>query len=313
MGKHAIVTFGFNHKRDYTTAYGTVFAETMTAADEMHNAILAAFADTIITSPMFRLVWHFTVDKGETRAAIIEERADDILHDASYPPLEEGVKEFARRYIESDESVLLVIGPPGTGKTRLIRYILGEMARMRLSAADSPKTYPKIDDDTGQIYTGGYSDSRVTAVYANEDAVLSKGKLFAEFLVGDSDVLIVEDADHLLRSRASGNDKLHLFLAAADGVVQAQGRKIIFSTNLPNITDVDDALVRPGRCFAVVHLRHLSAEEATRTAHAISGRSGFVVEKGKECTLADVYRWANVSAAKERAALPRVVKKEEAA
>ena len=53
---------------------------------------------------------------------------------------------------------------------------------------------------------------------------------------------MIEDADHLLMARANGNVDLHRFLAIADGVVRAQGRKIIFTTNLPNVGDIDDAL-----------------------------------------------------------------------
>ena len=59
---------------------------------------------------------------------------------------------------------------------------------------------------------------------------------------------------------------LHRFLAIADGVVRAQGRKIIFTTNLPSVGDIDDALVRPGRCFAVVRTRALELGEATALA-----------------------------------------------
>ncbi len=58
---------------------------------------------------------------------------------------------------------------------------------------------------------------------------------------------MIEDADHLRMARANGNVDLHRFLAIADGVVRAQGRKIIFTTNLPNVGDIDEALVRPGR------------------------------------------------------------------
>jgi ATP-dependent 26S proteasome regulatory subunit len=58
-------------------------------------------------------------------------------------------------------------------------------------------------------------------------------------------------------ARANGNVDLHRFLAVADGVVRAQGRKIIFTTNPPNIGDIDEALVRPGRCFATVRTRPL--------------------------------------------------------
>jgi ATP-dependent 26S proteasome regulatory subunit len=45
-------------------------------------------------------------------------------------------------------------------------------------------------------------------------------------------------------------------------VVRAQGRKIIFTTNLPNIGDIDEALVRPGRCFVTVRTRALDRREA---------------------------------------------------
>jgi hypothetical protein len=48
----------------------------------------------------------------------------------------------------------------------------------------------------------------------------------------------------------------------ADGVVRAQSRKIIFTTNLPNIGDIDEALLRAGRCFATVRTRALERHEA---------------------------------------------------
>jgi hypothetical protein len=76
------------------------------------------------------------------------------------------------------------------------------------------------------------------------------------------DAFVIEDADHLLKARSRGNVDLHRFLAVADGVVRAQGRKIIFTTNLPNIGDIDEALVRPGRCFATVRTRALERREA---------------------------------------------------
>jgi ATP-dependent 26S proteasome regulatory subunit len=83
------------------------------------------------------------------------------------------------------------------------------------------------------------------------------------YTTGNHDAFVIEDADHLLKARSNGNVDLHRFLAVADGVVRAQGRKIIFTTNLPNIGDIDEALVRPGRCFATVRTRALDQREAT--------------------------------------------------
>jgi ATP-dependent 26S proteasome regulatory subunit len=46
---------------------------------------------------------------------------------------------------------------------------------------------------------------------------------------------------------------MHRFLNVGDGLVTTKGKKLIFSTNLPSIRDVDSALVRPGRCFDILN------------------------------------------------------------
>ncbi|MGO4780394.1 hypothetical protein AB4084_33455, partial [Lysobacter sp. 2RAB21] len=83
------------------------------------------------------------------------------------------------------------------------------------------------------------------------------------------------------------------------GVVRGQGRKIIFSTNLPNVGDLDDALVRPGRCFARIDVRELLRSEATALIHRLASRRGFDAEialaalaaaGGKTHSLAQIYQ-----------------------
>ena len=92
---------------------------------------------------------------------------------------------------------------------------------------------------------------------------------------------------------------MHRFLAVADGVARAQGRKVIFTTNLPNVNDIDDALIRPGRCFAVKNLRSLAPEEALRLADRICGadvararkaRDALTALAAKSYSVAQVYR-----------------------
>lgn len=163
---------------------------------------------------------------------------DDILHDEAYPEIKEGVTSFIQRYLDAPETVLVLQGPPGTGKTRLIRAILGEISRRK--------------------------NGHAQALYTGDKRSLENDEIFVKFITGWHDAFVVEDADHLLRPRASGNENLHRFLTIADGVVRSQGRKIIFSTNLPNIGDLDDALIRPGRCFAHFMIRELLRPEAER-------------------------------------------------
>ena len=110
---------------------------------------------------------------------------------------------------------------------------------------------------------------------------------------------VIEDADHLLTARASGNQDLHRFLAIADGVVRAQGRKILFTTNLPNVGDIDEALLRPGRCFATVRTRSLTREEGARlvgrlcngdTARERAALASVFAEGVRTASVAAIYR-----------------------
>jgi len=99
------------------------------------------------------------------------------------------------------------------------------------------------------------------AMYTADKNALEGDEIFVDFITGLHDAFVIEDADHLLQPRTDGNRHLHRFLMIADGVVRAQNRKIIFTTNLPNIGSIDEALLRPGRCFATIQLRQLAQTE----------------------------------------------------
>jgi SpoVK/Ycf46/Vps4 family AAA+-type ATPase len=200
--------------------------------------VLSVAGDARITEPMFSIDWQFLTGKGELQSASIEELANDVLHDEAYPEIKGGVNAFIDRYLEADDTVLVLQGPPGTGKTRLIRAILGRISRRK-------------GHDAQALYTG-------------DKKALENDELFVKFITGSEDAFVVEDADHILKPRADGNEHLHRFLTIADGVVRSQGRKIIFSTNLPNVGDLDDALVRPGRCFARLYIRELTQAECAK-------------------------------------------------
>jgi pantothenate kinase-related protein Tda10 len=86
------------------------------------------FDDVKIEKSGFLVDWHYAAGKG-MESALIEERVSGTLLDAAYPTITEGVHKFIDRYLSTDLPVLVVHGPPGTGKTRLIRGILAELAR----------------------------------------------------------------------------------------------------------------------------------------------------------------------------------------
>ena len=255
-------------KADYCSCFFGIWAATPARAEEARQALIDCAGPARILDPMFSIDWHFLTGKGELQSAAIEELAEDVLHDEAYPELPGGVNDFIRRYLDAAETVLVLQGPPGTGKTRLIRAILGEISRRN----------------------GGQAQ----ALYTGDKKALENDEIFVKFITGWDDAFVVEDADHLLKPRSEGNENLHRFLALADGVVRAQGRKIIFSTNLPNVGDLDDALIRPGRCFARLHARELAPAEAERLLAklgAAPAASGRLPSGGrKSYSLADVYK-----------------------
>lgn len=260
-------------KADYCSCYFGIWAQSIDVAEQARKTILERVGKALVSDPMFSIDWHFLTSKGELESACIEEMADDVLHDEAYPELESGVGSFIRRYLDAAETVLVLQGSPGTGKTRLIRGILGEMSRRN----------------------GGQAQ----ALYTGDKKTMESDEIFVKFITGWDDIFVVEDADHILKPRAEGNENLHRFLAIADGVVRAQGRKIIFSTNLPNIGDLDDALIRPGRCYARIYARELTTTEAERlitrlcnsdTSHKTRATAALLALDRKAYSLAEIYR-----------------------
>jgi hypothetical protein len=156
---------------------------------------------------------------------------DRLPVEEMYPFLKgESLASYYDRYLASSANILLLIGPPGTGKTTFIRGLLAH--------------------------------SQGSAIVTYDAAILEKDGLFARFIEDDANVMVLEDSDAFLKSRSDGNTMMHRFLNVGDGLVTTKGKKMVFSTNLPSIRDIDSALVRPGRCFDVVTFNELSEDEA---------------------------------------------------
>lgn len=148
-----------------------------------------------------------------------------------YPFLNgESLESYYDRYMNSSANILLLIGPPGTGKTTFIRGLL--------------------------------SHRNASAIVSYDSQILEKDGFFARFIEDDTEIMVLEDSDAFLKSRSDGNTMMHRFLNVGDGLVTTRGKKMIFSTNLPSIRDVDSALVRPGRCFDIVTFDQLDTTQA---------------------------------------------------
>jgi hypothetical protein len=271
-GEGFIASVTGRRKTDYTSGTARVWGEDLERVREVERLIDAVVADSRVCGETFTIDWHFACAHGLSNVAF-DELADPALLDAAYPTIDGGIAAFVARYLESPATVLVLQGPPGTGKTRLVRSLLAALSRRKHDVAK--------------------------VLYTADRRALEDGEIYVDFLTGEHDAFVVEDADHLLGARTNGNVDLHRFLTVADGVVRAQGRKIIFTTNLPNIGDIDEALIRPGRCFCVLRTRALTRNEVERllselpyanVAERQAALAGLFREGVRAVTLAEVYR-----------------------
>jgi len=99
--------------------------------------------------------------------------------------------------------------------------------------------------------------------------------------------MIIEDADTILSSREDdGNKLMSRFLNVSDGLIKLPNKKLVFTTNISDFTKVDPALLRPGRCFGVLHTRLLNLNEAQAAARVAN--LPIPTEK-KEYSLAELF------------------------
>lgn len=147
------------------------------------------------------------------------------------------LEEYYDGFMESNSNILLLIGPPGTGKTSFIKGLLA------------------------------HSESSAMVTY--DPNILSKDSFFANFMESDTNIMVLEDSDTFLGNRSDGNTMMHKFLNVGDGLPTIKGKKLIFSTNLPSIKEVDSALIRPGRCYDVLEFSILSKEQAQTLANSV--------------------------------------------
>jgi energy-coupling factor transporter ATP-binding protein EcfA2 len=278
-GEGVFVSAEGYRKAGYCSCTFNLWAATKELAEQTRATLLNAVGPCRVRDQMFVVDWQFSNSRGTLVSTAFDEIADDLILDEAYPQLGAPVAQFIERYLSAPETVLILLGPPGMGKTRLVRAILGAMSRRK-------------------------EDSALVMYTADKNA-LEGDEIFVDFITGLHDAFVIEDADHLLQPRTDGNKNLHRFLMIADGVVRAQSRKIIFTTNLPNIGSIDDALLRPGRCFASIQVRQLSRTEVDAVLLRLLPGDPDAVAQARESLFADgrngyslaaIYRAASVGA-----------------
>lgn len=201
-------------------------------------------------------------DKGDasTSTLVIKNKELKPPNPAFYPYID-GIDTIADEFNNSSSNLLFLIGPAGTGKTSFVRGVMGNIDRKLYSVTSA-------------------------AVVCHEDLPTV---LMDE--VAENSLTLIEDADHILGKRREGNEKLSGILNILSGLTE-QNKKMIITTNLETVKDVDEALLRPGRTFRTIMFRPLTTIEANAARASIGlselGESDFKhISQSKGITLAE--------------------------
>lgn len=167
--------------------------------------------------------------------------------------------------------LVLLDGPPGTGKSYIIRALAGEVRAMFVVVASSMIGYLAGPDVIPALL-----NSRCERSNAAREPI----------------VLVLEDADAALIQRERGDhEQLSNILNIGDGLLgELADLRIIATTNAKRI-ELDSAILRPGRMCSHVQIDVLSNEVAGEVYERLTGKKLRAIE-AMEMTIAEVYRRA---------------------
>ena len=181
----------------------------------------------------------------------------------NYYPFIKDLDDYITKFNESNSNVLILLGPPGTGKSSFIKYMLNYLKK------DSITTY--------------------------DASVMQDDQLYVKFIDSACDYLVLEDADILLTTRDKDDNRvMHKILNASEGIIATNRKKFIFTANFMNETRIDEALTRKGRCYDVIHFRPLYKNEAEVVAESL----GKTLPDQDEFTLAEIFNGVSNKKAK---------------
>jgi SpoVK/Ycf46/Vps4 family AAA+-type ATPase len=203
-----------------------------------------------------KISWWYTSDDGYQDSRDLDITFDEETYDQFYPGIKEGLKKYLDSYRKNKSSVLLLMGEPGTGKTTFIKNFIKEY--------------------------------QLNTVVTYDEKVMSSDFFYIQYLTDSKkQLLVIEDADLLLSSRDDNlNKTMSKLLNITDGLVKLDSKKIIFTTNTQQYTKIDNALIRPGRCFDVINFRRLTFDEA-KTACKVAKLPPITEER--EHTLTEIF------------------------
>lgn len=173
-------------------------------------------------------------------------------------------QDFMQRLNTRKNGLAILEGPPGTGKTSYLRHLMGVLRQ-------SHRFY-FVPASTLRVL----SDPNFIGFWANQRRQ-HQDKQFA---------VILEDSDTALMARGADNrEQVSAILNLTDGMLADFLRLQILCTINSHITDIDPALLRPGRLIFHRVFRRLESTHASRLAAHL----GRTLPSARDYSLAEIF------------------------
>lgn len=293
--RHTFSEISYSVKSLYGVLHCSLYTHLKQDGEHYKQSLVKILDKYLLNGDTFVPIRWFYLSYGDVCHSDIVEVIDEHFYQAAYPYIKD-LDEYIDDYLDSNETILLLKGGVGTGKTRFIRHLVYRMLQRSKIKASTPN----VDDYAIVTSHTDFEDTNGTKVmYTSDPEVFKTDEVFITYMEGQNQVLVLEDMDTLLQSRTQGNTFVNRLLAASDGFISSVQNKMIISTNLSSVErDIDSALLRPGRCFDVLEFRALEYEEVLE----LVSKLGLPVDefeklvgsdKKDKYTLAEVYRIVN--------------------
>lgn len=163
-------------------------------------------------------------------------------------PFIEDVDAYIENFLNSKAPVLILQGEPGTGKTTFVKYLLKTMQN---------KVQTKRND--------------FKAMYSFDENIFYLSDFYKRIIYDDYNVLVLEDINQVLhKNQDDGSlNPINKFLSVTDGLI-SKYKKIIITTNIESKTHINQALLRPGRCYDVIAFRKLEGVEIDNLCDSVA-------------------------------------------
>lgn len=233
----------------------TVYAETPARCEQLMAQLTAQYRltpNTIVAQPRVGMLniscGELSVERIPITTAQMVPREDLELYYGA------GMTEWTDGWIQSLNTrrygLTLLTGAPGTGKTTLIRSLAHWLGGTHMFYFLPAARFASVES------------AELVKFWAEENRNSRLRKM-----------LILEDAESILLRRSSDNrEGVATLLNLTDGMLgDALGLNVICTLN-SELTDIDSALVRPGRLLAHRHFPPLGREQAARLAEKLGLR-----------------------------------------